>query len=133
MARWVLGRSRGRRAGGGKAPPPPRRSWKNAAEEAQRFRERFGAAIGIGHEKCRTPQLVRQISRNESLGDVVQAGDRDMARAGAQSGECALHRRMAKDGLQSLADGRKYHAWVIRIPPAAAGGPRLGFSSEWPG
>jgi hypothetical protein len=40
----------------------------------------------------------------------VQAGDRDVACAGAQSGQRALHRGMAKDGLQSLADGRKYHA-----------------------
>src|SRR6266403_6053862 len=30
-------------------------SWKDSAEESQRFRERFGAAVGIRHKKCRTP------------------------------------------------------------------------------
>jgi hypothetical protein len=29
----------------------------------------------------------------------VKAGDRDVARAGTQSGQRALHRRMAKNGL----------------------------------
>ncbi len=51
------------------------RSRKDAAEESQRFRERFGAAIGIRDKKCRTPQLVREMSGNECLRDVVQAGD----------------------------------------------------------
>src|SRR6266480_181793 len=30
-------------------------SWKDSAEESQRFRERFGAAIGIRHKKSRAP------------------------------------------------------------------------------
>ncbi len=76
-----------------------RRSWKNTAEESQGFRESFGAAIGIRHKKCRTAQLARQVGRNESFRDIVQAGDGNMARAGAQSGQRALHRSMAKDGL----------------------------------
>src|SRR5439155_24531193 len=46
----------------------------------------------------------------------MQTGDRNMVRAGAQSSERALHRRVAKQGLQSFADSWKYHAWLIRIP-----------------
>ena len=86
------------------------RPWKDAAEKAQRFRECFGATIGIRDKKSRTPQFPRQVGRNESFGDIVQAGDGDVTRARTQSGQRALHRLMAKDGLQSLADGRKYHA-----------------------
>ena len=73
----VKGGKRGHAAGG---------AWKNAAKEAQCFRQRFGAAIGIRHEKSRPPQLVRQIRGGKGLGDVVEAGDGDMIRAGAQSG-----------------------------------------------
>src|SRR5216684_8249810 len=89
---------------------------KDGAEEAQCFGESFGAAIGAGDKKGGTPQLARQVSGNEGFRDVMQSGNRDMACAGAQSGQRALHRRMAKNGLQSLADGRKYHAWPVRNP-----------------
>src|SRR5713226_6820438 len=53
-----------------------------------------------------------------------------MVRAGAQSGQRTVHRRMAKDGFQSLADGRKYHAWSIRIPRERRAPLRV-FSEEW--
>jgi len=36
-----------------------RGTWKNAAEEAQRFRKGFGAAIGVGDKKSRTPKSMR--------------------------------------------------------------------------
>ena len=34
---------------------PACRSRENATEESQRFRERFGTAVRIGHKKSRTP------------------------------------------------------------------------------
>ena len=71
---------------GGKRGHAAGSAGKNAAEEAQGFRQRFGAAIGIRHEESGTPQLVRQIRGGKGLGDVVEAGDGDMIRAGAQSG-----------------------------------------------
>ena len=60
---------------GRKCGDAARGSWKDAAEETQRFREGFGAAIGVRDKKCRTPQRVRQIGGNKGLRDIVQAGD----------------------------------------------------------
>ncbi len=91
-------------------------SRKNGAEKAQRLGQSFGAPVGIGDKKRGTPQLVRQMGRDQRFRDVVQAGNGDVGRAGTQGSEGAIHRRMAKHGLQSFADGRKYHAWSIRIP-----------------
>ena len=76
------------------------------------------------------PQLARQIRRDKTFRHVMKARDGDMTRASAQSGQRALHRLMAKQGLQSFADSRKYHAWVIRIPRARCA-PLREFSSEW--
>ena len=44
---------------GRKCGDAARGSWKDAAEETQRFREGFGAAIGVRDKKCGTPQGVR--------------------------------------------------------------------------
>jgi len=65
----------------------------------------------------------------------MQSGNRDMACAGAQSGQArpsiAAWRR---NGLQSLADGGKYHARPGQesAPPAAERAPRLGGAEGFP-
>jgi hypothetical protein len=53
---------------------------------------------------------VRQIGGGERFGDIVEAGERDVLSAGAQSGEGALHSRMANHSLQSFTDSRKDHS-----------------------
>ena len=104
-------------------------SREDPGKETERIGQGFGAAIRIGHEKSGAAQFVRQARRNKSFGDVVQTGDRNMAAACTQSGQGALHRRMAEQSLQSFADGRKYHARMIRIPRVARA-PLPGFSAE---
>src|SRR5262249_18072228 len=79
---------------------------KDATEETQSFRQRLGPAIRIGDEIGRAPELARQVGCDESLCNVVQTCKRNAVRASAQSGQRAFHRRVAKQGLQSFADGR---------------------------
>ena len=85
-------------------------SGEYAAAEAHRFGKRFRAAVGFRDEKSGTPQFVCQIRGDQCLGDVMEAGERNVACTGSQGGQRAFHRRMAKQGLQSFADGGKYHA-----------------------
>lgn len=105
---WALGFP-GKRVEGGKRGNAAGGAGENAGEETQRFCQRFCAAIGVRNKKGGTPELVREIGGHEGFGDVVKTGKRNMLRAGAQGCQRALHCGMAKNGLQSFANGGKYH------------------------
>src|SRR5712672_2658562 len=55
------------------------------------------------------------VSRDQRFRYVVQPRERNMLAAGAQCGDCAVHRGMAQHSFESLADCRKDHSWKFRI------------------
>ncbi len=75
------------------------RAGENAGEETDGLRQCFGTAIGLGDKEGGAAQLVRDVSRNQSFGHVVKAGDGDVVSARAQGRERAFHRRMAQHTL----------------------------------
>jgi len=56
---------------------------KNLTEEADAFGEVLGAAIAFGEEECGAAKFVGEVGGAEGLGDVLQAGEADEARARA--------------------------------------------------
>ena len=110
----VKGRKSGDAAGG---------SGKNPGEKAEGFGEGFCAAIRIGDEESGAAEFVREIGGDERLGDIVETGEGNVLCAGAQGGERAFHGGMAKNSLQSFANGGEDHGRVSGI--RARGGSAL--------
>ena len=73
-------------------------------------------------------QLVGDVGGDERFGHVMQARKRNMLAAGAQCGDCAVHRGMAQHSFESLADCRKDHSRKFRILRETPGRRRESFS-----